>query len=106
MKRIVTAVILIAAVVALVLSGQLWMIALFAAVVAGLAAYEYRDACALQKSVYIPLWWLLGATAIIFFSTVKLPEMVAPGIDAGHVYPARRGPASVRRWTGFCWIPR
>ncbi len=77
MKRIVTAVLLIAAVVSLVLYGQLWMIAVFAALVAGLAAYEYRD-LAHEKSVYLPLWWLLGATAIIFFFTLKLPDFELP----------------------------
>ena len=77
MKRIVTAVVLIAAVVSLVLYGQLWMVALFAAIVAGLAAYEYRD-LAHEKSVYIPLWWLLGATALIFFFTLKLPDFELP----------------------------
>ena len=77
MKRILTAVVLIAAVVSLVLYGQLWLIAVFAAVVAGLAAYEYRD-LAHEKSVYIPLWWLLAATALIFFFTIKLPDFELP----------------------------
>ena len=77
MKRIVTAVVLIAAVVSLVLYGQLWMIAVFAAIVAGLAAYEYRE-LAHEKSVYIPLWWLLAATAVIFFFTLKLPDFELP----------------------------
>ena len=77
MKRIVTAVVLIVAVVSLVLYGQLWMIAVFAAIVAGLAAYEYRD-LAHEKSVYIPLWWLLAATALIFFFTIKLPDFELP----------------------------
>ena len=73
MKRIVTAVVLIALVVAMVLLGPLWLIAVFAAIVAGLAAYEYRD-LAHEKSVYIPLWWLFGSTALIFFFTVRLPD--------------------------------
>ena len=66
MKRILTAIVLITAVLALVLYGPLWAITLFAAIVAALAAYEYR-ALAHAKSVYIPLWWLLAATAVIFF---------------------------------------
>jgi phosphatidate cytidylyltransferase len=77
MKRIATAVVLIAVVLALTLYGQLWMIAVLAAVFAGLAAYEYRN-LAHQKSVYIPLWWLLGSTALIFFFTLKLPEFELP----------------------------
>ena len=77
MKRILTAVVLIAAVVALVFLAPLWVVASFAAVVAGLAAYEYR-ALAHQKSVYIPLWWLLGSTAVIFFFTIRLPEFELP----------------------------
>jgi phosphatidate cytidylyltransferase len=77
MKRILTAIILIAAVVSLVLYGQLWMIATFAAIVAALAAYEYR-ALAHGKDVYIPLWWLFAATGLIFFFTLKLPDFELP----------------------------
>ena len=43
MKRILTAVVLIGVVVAAVLYGPVWLLASLAAVVAGLAAYEYRD---------------------------------------------------------------
>ena len=77
MKRIVTAVVLIALVLALVLYGQLWLIAIFAALVAGLAAYEYRD-LAHTKDVYIPLWWLLASTVLLFFFTVRLPDFELP----------------------------
>ena len=42
MKRILTAVILIAVVVAIVLRGPLWLLSTFAALVAALAAFEYR----------------------------------------------------------------
>ena len=77
MKRILTAVVLIVVVVALVLRGEPWMVALAAAVCAMLAAYEYR-ALAHDQDVYIPLWWLLGATAIIFFFTVRLPDFELP----------------------------
>ena len=77
MQRILTAVVLIALVLALVLYGPLWLIALFAAIVAALAAWEYR-ALAHEKSVYIPLWWLLASTALIFFFTVKLPDFELP----------------------------
>ena len=77
MKRIVTAVVLIIVVVALVLKGETWMVALMAALVAGLAAYEYR-ALAHDQDVYIPLWWLLGATATIFFFTLRLPDFELP----------------------------
>ena len=73
MKRILTAVVLIAFVLALVLYAPLWLIALFAAIVAALAAYEYR-ALAHLKSVHIPLWWLIGSVAILFAVTVWLPD--------------------------------
>lgn len=69
MKRILTAIVLIAAVVALVFFGPLWSISLFAAVCAGLAAYEYR-ALAHEKSVYIPLWWIILSIAILFALTL------------------------------------
>ena len=77
MKRILTALALIVLVVALVLYGPLWLIAVFCALVAGLAAWEYR-ALAHEKSVYIPLWWLLASTVLIFFFTVKLPDFELP----------------------------
>jgi len=77
MKRILTAVILVAAVVALVLYGPPWIVWLMDAVFAALAAYEYR-ALAHEKDVFIPLWWLLAATALIFFFTVRLPDFELP----------------------------
>ena len=80
MTRILTAVVLIALVLALVLYAPLWCVALFAAVVAALAAWEYR-ALAHEKSVHIPLWWLLASTALVFFFTVKLPGFTVPAFD-------------------------
>lgn len=77
MKRILTAVVLIAIVFALIFLAPLWAIAVAAAVVAALAAYEYRD-LAHQKDVYIPLWWLLGATALIFLSVAYQPGFELP----------------------------
>ena len=77
MKRIATAVVLIAVVIAIIFFGPLWALAAAAAVVAGLAAYEYRD-LAHEKDVYIPLWWLLASTALIFFFTIRLPDFELP----------------------------
>ena len=77
MKRILTAIVLIAAVMAIVFLGPLWLMAATAAIVAMLAAYEYRD-LAHQKDVYIPLWWLLSATALIFFFTLRLTDFELP----------------------------
>ncbi len=77
MKRILTALVLIAAVMAIIFLGPLWLMAAAAAIVAMLAAYEYRD-LAHQKDVYIPLWWLLAATALIFFFTLRLPDFELP----------------------------
>ena len=83
MKRIATALILIVAVLALVLRGDLWLISCFAALVAGLAAFEYRDlahkSAAVQSTgAHIPLWWLLGSTVLIFFFTLRLPDFELP----------------------------
>ena len=98
MKRIVTAVILIAVVLALVFLGEPWMISIFAAIVAILAAYEYRQlahraAPEIVSSntvssnivsndtltgVHIPLWWLTASTLIIFFFTLRLPDFELP----------------------------
>ncbi len=82
MKRILTAVLLIAAVVCLVFLGPLWSISLFAAVVAGLAAYEYR-ALAETKDVSIPLWWLIASIGAMFFFTLpgKNPEFQLPVVS-------------------------
>jgi phosphatidate cytidylyltransferase len=77
MKRILTAILLIAAVLAILFLGPLWLLASAAALVAGLAAYEYR-ALAHQKDVYIPLWWIVAATALIFFFTLRLPDFELP----------------------------
>jgi phosphatidate cytidylyltransferase len=77
MKRIITAVLLIAAVLALVFLGPLWALAVASAAVAMLAAHEYR-ALAHEKDVFIPLWWLLAATVLIFFFTLRLPDFELP----------------------------
>ncbi len=83
MKRIVTAVVLIVAVLTLVLRGDLWLISCFAGLVAGLAAFEYRDlahagAAVQDTKVCIPLWWLIGSTVLIFFFTLRLPDFELP----------------------------
>jgi phosphatidate cytidylyltransferase len=77
MKRILTATILIAAVFALIFFGQLWMITLFAAIVAELAAYEYLQLAAVGAESHgaklrIPLWWMALGTALAF--VVTLPD--------------------------------
>jgi phosphatidate cytidylyltransferase len=69
MKRILTAVVLIFAVVALIFLGQLWMLALTACVVAELAAYEYL-LLANSSGTRIPGWWMAGATAVLFLVTL------------------------------------
>jgi len=75
MKRILTALILIAAVLALFFFGQLWMITLFAALVAELAAYEFLQLAAVGARAHgatlrIPLWWMSLATALAFVVTL------------------------------------
>ncbi len=72
MKRVLTAVVLIAIVFAIVFFGQLWMITLFAAVVAELAAYEYLQLANLSGAK-IPLWWMAAATAMVFVVTFAWP---------------------------------
>jgi phosphatidate cytidylyltransferase len=73
MKRILTALVLIAAVFALLFFGQLWMITLFAAIVAGLAAVEYVQ-LASGEGVRVPLWWMLGSVALVFLVTYNWPS--------------------------------
>jgi len=82
MKRILTAVVLIALVFAIVFFGQLWMITLFAALVAELAAYEYLQLASLSGAK-IPLWWMAAATAMVFFVTYAWPiEAQLPVLSA------------------------
>jgi phosphatidate cytidylyltransferase len=76
MKRILTATVLILAVFALLFFGQLWMITLFAALIAELAAYEYlRLASAGAQSnggtLRIPIWWMALGTALAFVVTLS-----------------------------------
>ncbi len=75
MKRILTALVLIIAVLALIFFGKLWMITLFAAIIAELAAYEYLQLAAVGAESHgaklrIPLWWMALGTAIAFVVTL------------------------------------
>jgi len=75
MKRVLTALVLIAAVLALVFFGKLWMLTLFAAIIAELAAYEYLQLAAVGAETHgaklrIPFWWMAAATAIAFVVTL------------------------------------
>ena len=75
MKRILTAAILIVAVFGLIFFGQLWMITLFSAVVAELAAYEYLKLAAVGAEahgarLHIPAWWMAVGTALAFVVTL------------------------------------
>jgi len=77
MKRVLTATVLILAVLALIFFGKLWMLTLFAAIIAELAAYEYLQLAAVgaeanNAKLRIPLWWMAPATAIAF--AVTLPN--------------------------------
>ena len=75
MKRILTAIVLILVVFALIFFGQLWMITLFSAVVAELAAYEYLKLAAVGAESHglklrIPIWWMALGTALAFVVTL------------------------------------
>jgi phosphatidate cytidylyltransferase len=75
MKRILTATVLILAVFALIFFGQLWMITLFSAIVAELAAYEYLKLAAVGAESHglklrIPVWWMTLGTALAFVVTI------------------------------------
>ena len=75
MKRIITALVLILAVLALIFFGQLWMITLAAALIAELAAYEYLKLAAVGAESHglklrIPVWWMALGTALAFVVTL------------------------------------
>jgi phosphatidate cytidylyltransferase len=65
MKRIVTAVVLIAFIFAIIFLGQLWMLTLTACIIAELAAFEYLS-LANSSGARIPWWWMAAATALLF----------------------------------------
>jgi phosphatidate cytidylyltransferase len=75
MKRVLTAVILIAFVLALVYFDKPWTIALVAAGVAMLSALEYRK-FAESGGCPLPLWWVTFAIAAFFFATFYRPKDV------------------------------
>jgi phosphatidate cytidylyltransferase len=75
MKRILTATVLVLVVFALIFFGKLWMITLFAAIVAELAAYEYLKLAAVGAEAHdaklrIPVWWMALGTALAFVVTL------------------------------------
>ena len=77
MKRILTAAVLILAVFALIFFGKLWMITLFSAIIAELAAYEYFKLAAVGAESHgaklrIPIWWMALGTMLAF--VVTLPD--------------------------------
>ena len=65
MKRILTATVLIVLVVSVVIWGKPWMLPSLGALVAILAALEFRDLAAAGNSP-IPLWWTIAATVLVF----------------------------------------
>jgi phosphatidate cytidylyltransferase len=73
MKRILTAVVLIAVVFAVVFLGHLWMVAVLAVLIAELAAFEYGQ-LAKASGIQIPIWWLLPAVAMVFVAAFAWPS--------------------------------
>ena len=72
MKRILTAAVLIALVAALIAFDIPWLITLFSAVVALLAALEFRG-LATEANSPVPLWWTLAAVALFFGVSATRP---------------------------------
>ncbi len=68
MKRILTGAALIALVAALIFFDLPWLITVFSAIVALLAAFEFRGLAA-KAGAGFPLWWM--AAAIVLFFTVS-----------------------------------
>ena len=73
MKRVLTAIVLIVLVGLLLFLGKLWMVTLFAALVATLAGLEFRQLSAAGGNP-IPLWWTLFAIALFFLATFLRPQ--------------------------------
>ena len=73
MKRVLTATVLIAIVVSLVLFGLPWMVTLVAAIMAVLAALEFRGISEASGSP-VPLVWTVAAIALFFFVVSQRPQ--------------------------------
>jgi phosphatidate cytidylyltransferase len=65
MQRILTAIVLIAAVVLILFKAPLWVMTVAAAIVAGLALYEYVG-LANKRGARVPVWFILPAAALFF----------------------------------------
>lgn len=76
MKRVLTAIVLIAVVFSLLYWGNLVALDIFSCIVACLAAYEY---CQLTKAagMPVPVWWMMAAIVFFFWSTDWEP-LLAP----------------------------
>jgi phosphatidate cytidylyltransferase len=72
MKRILTAIVLIALVAALIFFGKLWMVTVFAGLVALLAAWEFRT-FAIAGGCPIPIWWTASAIMLFFLAAFFRP---------------------------------
>jgi len=100
MKRILTATVLILAVFALIFFGQLWMITLFSAIVAELAAYEYLKLASVGAEAHgatlrIPVWWMALGTALAFVVTL-------PNVPVESQLPVLSGLTLILfAWNGF-----
>ena len=100
MKRILTALVLILAVFALIFFGQLWMITLFSAIVAELAAYEYLKLASVGAEAHgaklrIPIWWMTLGTALAFVVTL-------PNVPVESQLPVLSGLTLILfAWNGF-----
>jgi phosphatidate cytidylyltransferase len=73
MKRILTALLLIAAVAALIFFGHPWMVTVAAALIAGLAAWEFRG-FTVAGGCPLPIWWTFFAVAAFFLAVFYQPD--------------------------------
>ncbi len=86
MKRILTALVLIAVVFAVIFLGHAWMVTLLALLVAEMAGYEYLQLVN-HGSLKVPAWWLAVATAVLFWAAyawpidTQLPVLTALGFS-------------------------
>src|ERR1700761_2145758 len=75
MKRVLTAIVMIAIVGALIFldhTDKLWYVTGVAALLAVLASLEFRTLSAAVKAP-VPLWWAIAAVVLFFYGTAFLP---------------------------------
>jgi len=110
MQRILTAIVLITVVVLVLFKAPLWLMATVAALVAGLALYEYIG-LANKRGASIPAWFILPAAALLFilpppqhFAVVTILSIALLGWASFSAPPEQVLPDAAYGIFGLLWV--